>query len=243
MKSQVFFSCDENSHNILCWKMRLVWFHTRKFFSCNWKSHDFSYPGWGAIRKWPLIKPSQTKVSTDQTEKLWNTVFDRSAYEVVSDHTLPDWNDLWSDQTQTIVQTIVRSKLLLMGLLCARKSFLIRLLCAQNRLWLDSIRLEIVWSVYSFHCERISSIFPWYIHFIKIDLFCNIFVIGKANSKSIANGNETQLLRKPAYHQCKFLSQWMNLYSFPWEFLWFSVNQNFLLKGPQMSLKLNIQDN
>ena len=41
--------------------------------------------------KLPLIRPSQTKVTSDQT--------------------VPDQNDLWSGKFQTIVQTKVRSKL------------------------------------------------------------------------------------------------------------------------------------
>ena len=39
-----------------------------------------------------------------------NNVCARSALEVVSEQTLPDWNDLWWDWKQTIAQTIVQPR-------------------------------------------------------------------------------------------------------------------------------------
>ena len=144
--------------------------------------------GWAAIRRLPLIRSFQTIVTSDQTipDKIifWS---DQSALEIpcalevrsllslirpcktemTSDQTeiRPLSNrlrDHGPDHTQTIVQTIVRSK-----------SLLIRLLCALNDLWSDSIAPEIVWSENGFHYERISLILLQYIHFIKV-VVCSI---------------------------------------------------------------------
>ena len=94
----------------------------------------------------------------------------KSALGTVFDQTSPDGKDLWSDQNQTTVQTIERPwprlnpdhrpddcalKTTSDQPLCAQKSILIRLLCARNHLWSDSIALEIVQSVNVFHYERI----------------------------------------------------------------------------------------
>ena len=53
-----------------------------------------------------------------------NTVCDLT----VSDQTFPDGKDLWSDHNQTILQTIVRSKSLLIRLLCARNHLIEQIL-------------------------------------------------------------------------------------------------------------------
>ena len=140
-------------------------------FKYNRNYLGFNKPG----TKQPRLR-CHTEVTSDQTmpdeSNLWsdhprpkyplirlkcarNTVCAPSALETVSDQTFPGVKDLWSEQNQTIVQTIVRSKPLLIRLLCVQKSLLIRLLCAQNHLWSDSIALEIVWSVNGFHYERI----------------------------------------------------------------------------------------
>ena len=61
-----------------------------------------------ARRKLPLIRPSQTKVSSDQTNvRSKHRVRSKCARNCLwSD--LPRGKDLWSDHNQTIVQTIVR---------------------------------------------------------------------------------------------------------------------------------------
>ena len=68
---------------------------------------------------------------------------------VVSDKTLPDGNYLWSDQNQTIVQTIAQPWPKPNPHNCSdnfcSKSLLVRLLSARNSLWSDSIALEVVW--------------------------------------------------------------------------------------------------
>ena len=97
--------CDEKwKHLKLVNKTRMIikWLGL-KMFGLNY------HQGWGSIRKWPLISSSQKKVSTDQTEvRSKHRVRSRSALEVVSDQNSPDENDLWADQDQTIVRTIVR---------------------------------------------------------------------------------------------------------------------------------------
>ena len=73
----------------------------------------------GVLSKLFLIRRCQPEVTSDQTEI-------RPLSRPLCDHS--------PDQTQTIVQTIVRSELLLIRILCAQNSLLIRLLCAHNRL-------------------------------------------------------------------------------------------------------------
>ena len=66
------------------------------------------WPGWGAIRKWPLIRPSQSKLYYDQTKvRSEHRVHSKCPWN--SDQALPDGNEFWSDRNQTIVQKIMRS--------------------------------------------------------------------------------------------------------------------------------------
>ena len=108
----------------------------RTNISTLWPLPDKYYPGWGRARNrlwsdrprqvWPLIRPSQTEVTSDQTSvrskivvrskcarsRLWSDEFQT---EVTPDQTssrpLPrQVPDHCPDEFQTIVQTKVRSK-------------------------------------------------------------------------------------------------------------------------------------
>ena len=115
-------------------------------------------PGWGAIRKWPLIRSCQTKVTSDQTIPRQNILWsDYYALETPCALEKCARICLWSDlsrrkwplirPSQTIVQmivrswtrpnpdhrqTIVRSKSPLIRQNCARNSPISEWFCAMN---------------------------------------------------------------------------------------------------------------
>ena len=118
-----------------------------------------------ARRKLPLIRPSQTEVFSDQTKVRSKLSLIRpSQTKRPCDQTIirPLSRRLCDHgpvQTQTIVQTIVRSKSLLIGLFCTQKLLLIRLSCAQNHL---TARIFVI--IYSFHTKWCLH---YYIHLKK----------------------------------------------------------------------------
>ena len=100
--------------------------------------------------KSPLIRPSQTSGTSDQTvpdrSDLWS---DEYVLEVRSKQPLirrvPDRSDPWSDKFQTNVQTKELLK------------YCPRLKCGRNDLWSDKSAFEIVWSENDFEYEQISQ--------------------------------------------------------------------------------------